>query len=183
MSLVVRTTRVSDARALARVESEAWRDAYAALLPEDYLVRTLDVDRRTAVWRQRLTHRNEGRLVIAGGGAAGRIVGYAAFGRCRVGSLPFGGELYELYLLPEHQGQGLGRRLCAAVAGHLLESGHSSMCVEVLERNPSRYFYETLGGRLVGRKNHRFGGRSLPALIYGWDDLTALVGEGTRWLP
>ena len=183
MSIVVREARPADAAGIAHVECEAWRDAYPTLLPERYLIDVLDEPRRTAFWQQRLSHRVENRIVLAPAVAPERVLGYAVFGRCRVQRLSFSGELYELYLLPEQRGQGLGRQLCAEVAGRLLKSGLTSLCVEVLEGNPSRFFYEALGGRLVARNSHPFSGRPLPTLIYGWEDLGLLIGEQAQRNP
>ena len=183
MSLVVRHARPADAAGIAHVECEAWRDAYPTLVPERYLIDVLDKARRTAYWRRRLGHRVENRIVLTTAAAPGRVLGYAVFGRCRVRRLPFSGELYELYLLPEERGQGLGRHLCAEVAGRLIKDGLTSLCVEVLERNPSRFFYEALGGRLVAHNSHPFAGRPLPTLIYGWEDLGLLIGERAQRHP
>ena len=174
MSLVVRNARPADAAGIARVECEAWRDAYPTLVPERYLIDVLDETRRTAYWRRRLGHAAEKKIVLAV--ASGRILGYAVYGRCRLRRLPFAGEIYELYLLPGQRGRGLGRRLCAEVAELLAKDGVASLCVEVLEGNPSRFFYEALGGRLAARNTHPFGGRPLPTLIYGWDDITVVAG-------
>ncbi len=177
MDALVREARMSDAEGVARVEVEAWRDTYPTLLPDDYLVRCLDVGRGAAMWRRRLQGRSRNTLVAAPKHTPKQIAGYATWGRCRLGIPPAGGELYELYLMPGHQERGLGRRLCAAVAGRLLATGLASMSVEVLEGNPARFFYEALGARLAARTRHPFGGEVLPALIYVWDDLPRLAGE------
>ena len=112
---------------------------------------------------------------------ASAVVGYAVFGRCRNAHLPPGAELYELYLHPDHQGRGLGRRLMTAVAERIERWGQAALCVEVLEGNPSRFFYEALGGRLAARKSHTFAGQSLPTLVYAWNDLADLIaGDAAR---
>ncbi len=177
MSVLLRIARPSDAPGIARVEVEAWRDTYPTLIPSRYLVHGLDLGRRTRLWRRRLSQRR-GETVIGAFDSSTDAAGYAAFGPSRSRALPFEGELYELYLLPEAQGRGLGRCLCAAAAEGLLKAGMSSMCVEVLEGNVSRFFYEALGGRLAARKRHPFAGKRLPTLVYAWNDLTALVGQG-----
>ena len=182
MSLVVRNARPTDAPGIARVECEAWRDAYPTLVPERYLLDVLDETRRAAYWRRRLSHGTEKRIVLEAP-ASRQIIGYAVFGRCRLRKLPFAGELYELYLLPGQRGRGLGRWLCAEAAGLLAKDGIASLCVEVLEGNPSRFFYEVLGGRLAARHSHPFAGRPLPTLIYGWDDISVIAGEAARRDP
>lgn len=175
MGALVREARMSDAEGVARVEVEAWRDTYPTLLPDDYLIRRLDVGRGAAAWRRRLQGRSRNTLVAAPEDTPKQIAGYATWGRCRRGLPPAGGELYELYLMPGHRERGLGRGLCAAVARRLVDSGLSSMSVEVLEGNPARFFYEALGARLAARTRHPFAGEVLPAFIYIWDDLPQLA--------
>ena len=178
MSLVVRTARPADAEGIARVEVETWRDAYPTLLPESFLIGGLDAAHRARVWRRRLAQRGAAETIIAALDTAAGVVGYAAFGPARTPALAPAAELYELYLLPDYQGLGLGRCLCGAVAERLTEAGTPSLCVEVLEGNVARFFYEAMGGRLAARKAHAFAGRNLPTLVYAWDDLRALVGAG-----
>jgi len=176
VSLIVRDARISDVEDIARAEVETWRDTYATLLPDTYLVDTLDVTRCIRNWRHRLRRRARDRTIVASPRISGHIVGYATFGPTRADTLPYCGQLYELYLLSDYRGLGIGRRLCATVAERLLQAGVLSMCVEVLEGNPSRFFYEALGGRIAARTEHPFAGRNLPALIYAWEDLATLVG-------
>ena len=49
------------------------------------------------------------------------IAGYVSYGRCRDRSLPADGEIDELYLAPEYQGLGFGRRLFKAVRNDLTD--------------------------------------------------------------
>lgn len=175
MSLVIRSAKPRDADALARIEAEVWRDAYPSLVPDRYLTATLAPERRRGVWLRRLAGAGRSRTVVAHDGDGGETVGYATFGPSRWPLLPFGGEIYELYLRPDHQGHGYGRALCVWIADRFLEIRIASACVEVLAGNHSRFFYETLGGRLVAHGAHTLAGVRLPTLIYGWDDVRALA--------
>ncbi len=179
VSMLLRNADPSDAPGIARVEIEAWRDTYPTLVPQSYLIDHLDIQRRTGLWHRRLL-KGRGETVIGAFDAKNIAVGYVAFGQARNRADSRAGELYELYLLPDAQAQGLGRRLCITAADHLLRLDTTSMCVEVLEGNPSRYFYEAMGARLAARRKHRFAGTDLPALIYRWDDLKTLAGQCAR---
>ena len=51
----------------------------------------------------------------------GEVAGYSTYGRNRVPSMPYSGEIFELYLSPQHQGMGLGRRLFGAARRELAD--------------------------------------------------------------
>jgi len=172
---LIRLARPADAASLARVETQTWRDAYPTLLPEQFLVR----GRGTAdSWRQRL--RGEPRRVVVAE-ASRRVVAYASWGAVNWGGGTHrdrdAAQLHELYVYVDHRGIGVGRSLCAEVARRLLEEGRTWLDVEVLDGNPARYFYETLGAHLVARAHHDFAGQRLPTFIYRWNELDALAGQ------
>jgi GNAT superfamily N-acetyltransferase len=110
---------------------------------------------------------------------SGRIVGFGSGCRRREGRYPeYEGELYAAYLLREHQRKGLGRQLLGAVAEGLAAKGRHSLLAWVLAENPSRLFYEAVGGKLLGSQEIEIGGVTLEEVAYGWDDtrkLAALV--------
>lgn len=170
----IRVARPSDASGIARVETETWRDAYPTLLPEAYLVRNLGT---WSHWPQRLQGR--ARNVLVAEVAPRRIVAYATWGpACRYRARPgstVAGQLYELYVHTDHREKGIGRRLCAGVAQRMASRGMRPLYVEVLEGNPSRFFYEALGAQLVARTNHDFAGQRLPSVVYLWADLKTLA--------
>src|SRR5947208_11025988 len=82
----------------------------------------------------------------------GGIVGIASGGRERSGDPVYLGELYGIYLLQGHQRQGIGRCLTQAIVERLAQLRIHSMLVWVLAANPSRGFYEALGGHVVRAK-------------------------------
>jgi len=69
----------------------------------------------------------------------------------------------------------VGTWLTAAVAGELLQRGMQSMLVWAFRDNPTRAFYEALGGGWVGEKTVPVGGVELPHVAYGWPDIRVLV--------
>jgi ribosomal protein S18 acetylase RimI-like enzyme len=66
------------------------------------------LERRDIAWWRRAIRGSTSILVLDVGGT---IAGYATLGLNRARSLPQEGEIYELYLRPEYQGVGLGKRL------------------------------------------------------------------------
>jgi ribosomal protein S18 acetylase RimI-like enzyme len=105
---------------------------------------------------------------------SGSIVGFANCGAAR-DTRDFGGELYAIYVLQFAQLMGIGKRLVLAVVNDLAARGFSSMLVWVLTENPSRRFYEGLGGEALLSRNIAIGGKTLKETGYGWKDLSSLI--------
>ena len=98
------------------------------------------------------------------------IGGYASYGRNRVPVLPYQGELFELYLAPEFQGLGFGRRLFKSARQDLAEHGYQNMIVWALADNERALgFYERMGGRVVRRAPERFGTEVRDRIAYAFD--------------
>jgi GNAT superfamily N-acetyltransferase len=163
--LVVRRARRLDSAALARVQVDAWRQSYGAVLPRSYLEQ-LSYEAHERHWSRQLTGRGWAFVAVC----SGQIVGIASGGRCR--SLDgFAGELYVLYLLREFQRRGIGRALFDAVHLELATRGFDDLLAWVLADNgPARAFYERLGGRAVGEGSCMIAGRRLREVAYGWWD-------------
>jgi hypothetical protein len=66
--------------------------------------------------------------------------------------------------------------MAAAFEG-LLDLGFGSALVWVLAGNPSRFFYEALGGAVAGRREENFAGTVLQEIGYGWKDLEAWLAD------
>ena len=117
---------------------------------------------------------------------AGAIVGFATGGAERHGVAGYDGELYAIYLLLEHRGKGIGRRLVATVATWLSERGMKSLVIWVLKENVrGRAFYEALGGQIVGEQTITIGGSDFQDVAYGWSDLrlVAHAAQGAEGDP
>src|SRR5262249_41097825 len=120
-------------------------------------------------------------VVLVVSDADSRVVGFASGGAPRDGDPVYAGELDAIYLLRQAQGQGVGRRLVAAVTRTLAERGIDSLLLWVFAENPARRFYEALGGKLVGQQQFELGGRMMAEVSYGWRDTTPLyTRDGDR---
>jgi len=159
-----RPARPDDAVCLAETHDEAWRTAYQGLIPGPELEKLI-TRRGPSWWDTAIRRGSRISLLIFGD----EIAGYANYGRNRAKSLPYAGEVYELYLRPEYQGLGFGRRLFSNAKRDLAQSGQTSMVVWVLSDNePAVAFYRALGGRTVARSTERFGQKVLDKLAFAW---------------
>ncbi|WP_461223968.1 GNAT family N-acetyltransferase [Lacticaseibacillus suihuaensis] len=101
-----------DFTAVAAVYWQTWRTSYRNLVPAAYLASLTP-----ATWHPET--RIETTLLAKT--AAGRIVGVCAYGPARRPARAGQGEVYSLYVLPEFQGQGLGRRLLQGALARLTQ--------------------------------------------------------------
>ncbi len=166
LSIDVRRARVGDAAGIAAVHDAAWRYAYRGVLPGLDLERM--VERRGPAWWAKAIRRQVVVLVLE---VDGQVVGYATLGPSRMRMLPFRGEIYEIYVLPEYQGVGLGSRLFQSARRMLGDLAFSGLAVRALRANDAAVgFYRRLGGRVVVETGERIGDTVLPVLVFGWEE-------------
>jgi ribosomal protein S18 acetylase RimI-like enzyme len=158
----IRHAKPDDAKALSEVFDTAWREAYLGIIPGVTLEKMFS--RRSERWWRSTVTRGRPLVVLDVGQG---VVGYASYGRCRDRSLGAEGEIDELYLLPEYQGIGFGRRLFKAVRNDLRHSGMDGVAVWALAENTRACaFYEAQGGRIIARVEDRIGGTPLAKIAY-----------------
>jgi ribosomal protein S18 acetylase RimI-like enzyme len=160
----IRQAKPSDAEAVAEAHDDAWLNAYRGVIPGVELDRL--VNRRGPEWWDSAIRKGSRISVLSFGE---QVAGYANYGRNRARSLSYDGEIYELYLRPEFQGLGFGRRLFTAARKDLAQSGMKSLVIWALSDNdPAVDFYRALGGRAVARSSERFGSKTLDKVAFGW---------------
>ena len=181
-----------DAAGIAKVYVDAWRSAYAAILPHRGLL-GMSYEHQARQWTWTIRGRAEAQAVIAATEADHGVVGFTSFGPARRGDRPaighFGGfagahdakvgEIYTLYVQPEFHERGIGRRLLAAAFSAMVDKGYGCSFLWVLRDNPSRYFYERVGGKVVAERQERMWGRTVDQVCYGWPDLAQAIDRST----
>ncbi len=166
----IRAARPGDAQGIARVHVAAWRSAYAGILP-DHSLTALSEPRIAAHYDHDI---RAGRGVFVAT-EAGAVAGFVTAGPPRRRSIAKG-EIETLYVLDDWREQGLGRLLLRQAAAHLAGGGASSLFLWVLRDNPSRWFYERLGGRAALRGTTQVGGVEVAQVAYMWDPIGRLIG-------
>jgi GNAT superfamily N-acetyltransferase len=135
----------ADWEAVAAVHALSWQKAYRGALSDEFLDGPV-VDSRRARWEERFANVPENQYVVLVQDEGGALVGFAAAYGAHHAEL--GTLLDNLHVLPELQGEGVGRQLVARMAAWALERYPGCvMYLEVLEGNErARRFYERLGG-------------------------------------
>jgi ribosomal protein S18 acetylase RimI-like enzyme len=172
---LIRPARPSDGAAIAAVHVAAWRSAYAGLLP-DWTLTDLSARRQEGYYA---------RVIRAGGivyvaeppvdePGVPAIVGFVTASRAPVAAIA-DGEIETLYVLDDWREQGVGRGLIRAAAEDLAAAGCRSVFVWVLSQNPSRWFYERLGGVRAVEGSVSVGGQQQPQTAFVWDPIDRLT--------
>jgi ribosomal protein S18 acetylase RimI-like enzyme len=177
----IRPARTPDAMAIAAVHVAVFRTAYAGILPESYLA-DMSVSRNAAHYGGAI--RTGAGVVVASAsgedlpaGVGSQIVGFSTAGRPRGGGRVLAeGEIETLYVLEDWRDRGIGRDLIRASGAHLAELGCRSAYLWVLRENPSRWFYQRLGGRVAMEAEIRVGGKTVVQTAYVWDSIERLLG-------
>ena len=166
----IRQSLEADARSISSIYIRTWRDTYLGLVPFGYLY-SMSVDRLEQGFINELKSK---KVISYVAEDAGELVGFVNGGYDRQGDDIYIGEIYALYVLKNHQRQGIGAELVSALADKLNHFGIYSMLVWVLEHNPYRRFYEKISGMYLRKKRMPFSGEMLDTVAYGWID-TGLI--------
>ncbi len=180
----IREANLSDADAMSHVIVDTFLAAHRGMIPDEvwewrqknwtYEVSALGWE-RTLRSIEDLTS-PQACVFVAENGAGG-VVAVAMGDKSSVADSCSAGEIYVLYVHPDHQGHGNGRQLVGAIAGWMAQHGMTTLHIGVLKSNgAARAFYEALGGQVVIEREIEDAGHLLPEVVYGWLDLTQLTG-------
>lgn len=179
----IRLAQLDDAHALARVIVDTGRTAHKGQVPDEVLLKTpldeayAESERNwTRTLRRIAEEANPRECIYVVEDEGGMVVGFAMGGPSRQDMPEHTGEVYALYVCPEHQRHGFGQRLVLAVSAHLAPMGMTTLEIGCLAVNtPARSFYERLGGRVIRESEFDQDGIMLPTVIYGWVDIEMLL--------
>jgi len=175
-TLNVRKARPADAESVARIYVSAWRDTYPLILPSRILL-GMTVEGQAARWRNAIAIAAREAVYVAETDK-GTILGMSSMGRARDSGLGYDAEIYTLYVDPMMTGRGVGRALLAGSFNALSERGHTRCVIWAHAKNPARFFYEAMGGKLIAERTTSMMGVTVPEAAFGWPKLA--LAEASR---
>ena len=174
---LIEKATLGDLIELCRVYAESWKAHYVGLLPQDFLDSLNEVSAQS-FFSDYLTKASENPsqfLVLKASDSQKEVVGFLVGGVDRFAQLGGGpdvGEIISFYTSPEMQRRHLGTQLFNVAKTWYLENHFSRLRTWVLHTNPSRMFYEKLGGKLTAHtKTQVVGGQTCFDLCYEWKPL------------
>lgn len=142
-TIEIRLATDADIPAIAHIINEAWKVAYAGIIPQSYLdtIREEDKEKRLREGLVRVPHMRY--FVLCENGVP---VGAASLHRARGTDLPDAAEFSFFYFLPVVWRQGYGTRLLEYLKRESSNAGFLRICCWVLEENlRALSFYESQG--------------------------------------
>ena len=173
MDIAIRDVVPLDALSLAHVLITANDHTFRGLVPDQCL--EFSEAESAANWQKFFSQGLPAdEFMLVAETLAQECVGYA-WARPNTKDNDYHAELRQLMVLPDYQGQGIGRHLVRDAAQRLLTQGLQSLRVEVLCINPNRTFYERLGAQYQSEHAYNWDGVSLSMCVYGWHDIRTLL--------
>lgn len=180
----VRTAQVHDAPAMGRVMVEAYLSAHRGHMPDTAWQKRVDEwtpDVSARAWARLLTEQAEGDsarvVLLVAEDDTGDPVGLVLGTEAEDDTSGATAQIDSLYVLPDRQGQGIGRLLLQEAARDLAMLGFTTLHIGVLAANlPARGFYAAMGGQEIGQRTFDEEGELLPESVYAWPDITVLAG-------
>lgn len=164
-SFIIREATAADVPALARLHVTAWNATYPGFRSRPAY------ELRERQWRETFATTDGSWFCFVIENQHGELVGFAKGMRYAHPDQPdYSGELNKIYLLPEYQRLGLGRRLIGHTARRFLDQGISTMLLFADAGNPTCRFFEALGAERLRDSNGEVSHGN-----YGWRDLKTLV--------
>ena len=164
--VTIRPAGIQDAPEISRVYTASWQEAYAGLVPAEYLA-SLDPKNRESMWVENLRNgpRDGVRTWIAW--SENRALGFASVGPSRDEDAGRNEqEIYSMYLDPGMWGMGVARDLLRTALGEISPPAPVSLWV-MSEGERARHFYRRHGFLPDGTERLReVGGQDVLELRY-----------------
>lgn len=175
----LRRATVADAEAIAAVRVEGWQTTYRGMIPDQYLDEML-VDDHVLYWKrilQALPAASDKACVYVAE-SEGHVIGFVSATLLAEPKHGYHAELGALYIRPQWQRAGIGRRMMHKVARTLQSWNCADLVVWVLSDNRlARNFYEELHGEFVLEQEFSWDDMDLKEVGYGWKDLNVLLAS------
>lgn len=182
-SINFRIVNISDLSGIVKVKVDTWKTAYQGIISERYL-QSLSYEDKEENWKQRLENPTHGAIIYVAETDQNEIVGFALATLEKYNPIVallqaerYNGELCAIYILEEFQHKKIGIELVKLVVKYFKINNVNSMLTWILKENPSRRFYEKLGGKFLGEQSIEIGGMRYIEIAYGWENIEVILSK------
>jgi len=162
----IRRAVPADSRALAHIQVDSYRTAYAGIFPPSYLDH-FTYEAQEQDWRDLLAA-DTGDVLLVAAQAGGALTGYI-LARVQPEVYPgYDAEIVAMHVRQPLQRQGTGSALLRRAMDEIEARGCRSVVLWTLKANPVRAWYERLGGKPIAEKSWQVDGWEIVEVAYGW---------------
>ena len=176
-SIKFRRADLSDLSGIVKVNVDTWKTAYRGIISEEYL-KSLNYKDKKENWKQRLENPTHGAIIYVAETDHHEIIGFTLATLEKYNPTiallqaeRYTGEICATYVLKDFRHKRVGTELINLVVKYFRANNIDSMITWVLKENPSRRFYEKLGGNLLGEQYIEIEGKKYIEVAYGWENL------------
>lgn len=158
---MIRIAVPSDVQQIAEVHVQSWKETYVGMIHQ-HVIDEYSVKKRLQLWQQLVNDANHRLFVYE---QDGKIFGFLD------GYLNPNNHIAEIkafYFLKQIKGQGIGRAMFEKFYQLINVKQHQLLQLGVINQNPSRYFYEKMGGSVIGEEEIPEYGEGISELFYEW---------------
>jgi ribosomal protein S18 acetylase RimI-like enzyme len=168
----IRPATLEDCRAIAHVQVDNYRCAYAGQFPQPYLDH-FTYEEQEQDWRDLLSSEKGDILLVAEDPQAG-VIGYL-LAYTQAGLPGYDAEIAAMHVREDFQNHGTGSAMLNMAVGLLIERGRKSVMLWTLRGSPARKWYERLQGKLISGKTYPVYDQDIVEVAYGWSDIRELL--------
>ena len=151
----IRRAKIGDEKALARIQTESWKAAFADIVPAELLAQCTSLERAGKMYARLLSERRGNGYILELDGRAHCI---AWWDTAKSEDMPGAAELRCIHSLPDNWRRGYGSRMMERVLADVKAAGYETIVLWVFVRNERAIrFYEAQGFTFGGRKQPAFG--------------------------
>lgn len=140
--MIIKSATIGDIKEISKIHALSWKAAYKNIIPENYLKNLKD-----DFWVEHFTHiinRNVNKVNVIYKNDI--LIGCISYGESKDERFSMYGEIFSMYILPEHFGKGYGKKLLTDALDDLKNLGYSKVILWVLKDNKDAIsFYEKNG--------------------------------------
>jgi ribosomal protein S18 acetylase RimI-like enzyme len=169
----IRPAIVGDEEGIAHVHVKTWQESYKNIVSQDYLD-AINLADKVNMWREVIakTQDADKRVGLCVAMNNDEIIGFISLSKSRKeGAVTEHGEVTALYIDPDYQGKGVGKKLLDHGFTWLKEHGFANVMIRTLEMADSTKFYVKNKGILQADKiTRQFGdGKECYVVEFRWD--------------
>jgi GNAT superfamily N-acetyltransferase len=178
----IREATVADAEGIAHVHVAVWNSTYASIVPQEFLD-SRTVTQKTDEWRERLVANSvsQNKFTLVALSDEGKVLGFCSGGPKRDGPAEYDAEIYAIYVLDEHHGNGVGKDLLFNMMRQLHRLDFQAVMLWALNANAKAVLYGNCGGVACGEKTINIGGADLVETAWGWPSISTALRKELTW--